>query len=479
MFPESGNSFALNISNSPMNMRSISLIVLLVFTGTATVANAQVYTLKDLLETSKKNYPLLKSKLADVDAVSHEVKFAAADYIPKISAQHQYTYGTDNSVAGSFYPNPTVISPSGGIRDQNIDRAVWGSYTSTLMEWNAINFGKVSGNVKSARANLENSKASYTNEVFQHQIRVTDSYLLKLISDKLVDVHRANLERALRFKQIVDAGVRSGLRPGVDSSLAHVEYIKAKLQLLDVERNKKMQTLRLFELTGTITSDEAVVDSMRFFNDLPVAADTASSRNNHPTLNFYKTQILLDQQRAVAIKRSFLPSITLVGAAWTRGSGIYNEDDSYHTDFQSGTKYRVNNYLLGLATRWVISDYAPIRQRYKIEKSRMTRDEEIYKEQDLRITRVLREAVLQFELALDQARMAPIQLTSARLAFDQANARYKSGLTDLPTLLQSMVVLNKAETDLAIANGNVWRSFLGISAAKGDLSSFLKAAGIQ
>jgi outer membrane protein TolC len=205
----------------------------------------------------------------------------------------------------------------------------------------------------------------------------------------------------------------------------------------------------------------------------------ATQNIKHPTLSFYQTQLNATQQRAVAIKRSFRPSITLVGAAWLRGSGVYNEDDSYHSDFQSGTEYRVSNYLLGIATRWVISDFLPIRQRYKIEQNRISRDEEIYKEQDLKIIRQQRESELQFELALDQARMAPVQLASARQAFQQANARYKSGLADLPTLLQSMTALNKAETDLAIAYSNAWRSLLAVAAAKGDISLFLNAAGIQ
>lgn len=462
-----------------MKMRAIVLIGAF-FLVQISPGKAQAPTLKELLEVSKQNYPLLKSKLAEIEAVSHEVAVASSEYVPKISAQHQYTYGTDNSVAGSFYPNPAVISPSGGIRDHNISRAVWGSYTSALLEWNVVNFGKVSGNIKAAKANLENSKAAYANEFFQHQFKVADNYLLKLIADKLVSVQHVNLDRARRFKETIDAGVRSGLRPGVDSSLAHVEYVKAKLQLLEIERSQKSQTIRLFELTGNIESDLAAVDSMSFYTTLPnINAPTDLSPVVHPTLNFYQAQINASQQRSIAVKRSFLPSVTLVGAAWLRGSGVYNADDSYHTDFRSGTEYRVNNYLLGVATRWVISDYVSVRQRYKMEQDHVSRDEALYKDQDLRLSRQVRESKLQLDMALEQAHMAPTQLASAQHAFQQASARYNSGLTDLPTLLQSMTALNQAETDLAIAYSNAWRSLLAFAAAKGDITIFLNAAGIQ
>jgi outer membrane protein TolC len=131
--------------------------------------------------------------------------------------------------------------------------------------------------------------------------------------------------------------------------------------------------------------------------------------------------------------------------------------------------------LLGVATRWTISDFVSTRQRFKSEQYRAIRDEELSNEQKARTHRQLNEALMQYELSLEQARTAPVQLKAAQEAYLQASARYESGLTDLPTLLQSMVTLNRAEADKAIAYMNVWRSLLAISAAKGDFSIFLNA----
>ena len=76
-------------------------------------------------------------------------------------------------------------------------------------------------------------------------------------------------------------------------------------------------------------------------------------------------------------------------------------------------------------------------------------------------------------MALEQARQAPIQLQAAKQAYNQANSRYQSGLTDLPTLLQSVVTLNRAEVDGYVAISNVWRYLLLKAAAEGDLSLFM------
>jgi outer membrane protein TolC len=84
----------------------------------------------------------------------------------------------------------------------------------------------------------------------------------------------------------------------------------------------------------------------------------------------------------------------------------------------------------------------------------------------------MKDSDMQLNVSLEQSRMAPVQLVAAQQAYRQAEARYKSGLTDLPTLLQSMFTLNRAEADVAIAYINVWRSLLAVAAAKGDLSIF-------
>lgn len=432
--------------------------------------------LSELLDEGVKNYPGIRAILSEKQSFHREVSVARSEYIPKVTAQHQYTYATSNSLAGAFYPNPAVISPAGSIRPENINQATWGSYTSAIFEWNVFNFGKVSGNVKASEKASEAADASYENELLQHKVKIADAYLLNLMYGRLAEIQEVNLERAETFRDVVNAGVSSGMRAGVDSSLASAELVKAKLLLLQAVRDRKTQALRMQELIGNLSSEEIAIDSMLFFSELPPLPDTASWKPQfNPLVRYYQLQAEATQAKSIAIRRSFLPSITLVGAAWARGSGISPEDDSYHTDFRYGTKYRVNNYLLGVSTRWTISDFVSSRQRFRSEQYRAVRDEELFNEQQARTHRQFNESMMQYELSLEQARTAPIQLKAAQDAYKQASARYESGLTDLPTLMQSIVTLNRAEADKAIAYMNVWRSLLAIAAAKGDFSIFQNA----
>lgn len=455
-----------------ISIRYTQVIVLFISTFISLSATAQRVDIRSVLEQSRKNYPSIKAREAEIKSAQEEVSLSTFDYIPKVTVQHQFTYGTSNGVAGSFYPNPAVISPSGGIRPENIYTPTWGSFSTALVEWNVFNFGKIAANKEAAIAGLTNNKAAYEQELFQHQVYVADVYLQTLIAEKLNSIQRVNQNRAFYFKQAVDAGVRSGMRAGVDSSLANAEYVKATLLILESERNHKTQAYRLAELTGAADRDLTLIDSMKFFTSLP-SRPVTTNNVTHPLLNYYQTRVAATQARSLAIKKSLIPSVTLVGAAWARGSGVSPKDDSFDTDFFNGTKFKVYNYLLGVSARWTLTDYVAVRHRFQNEKYKALRDQENYQEQSLRVQRQLNESETQFELTLQQAHTAPIQITAAQHAYQQANARYQSGLSDLPTLLQSILTLNRAEADLAVSYSNVWRSLLAVAAAKGDLSIFL------
>ncbi len=83
------------------------------------------------------------------------------------------------------------------------------------------------------------------------------------------------------------------------------------------------------------------------------------------------------------------------------------------------------------------------------------------------------EAEIQLSVSLQQAELAPVQLKAAQQAYEQAKARYESGLIDLPTYQLSLNLLSRADADCYIAYASAWRALLMKAAAAGDLSLFL------
>jgi outer membrane protein TolC len=461
------------VIKSHFNMKNIVIAIGMLFILSVSNSFGQAIKLQEILAEGKSNFPFLKSKQAEIHSAENRIKSVKTDYLPAFIVQDQYTFSSNNNVAGAFLPNEgSVLSPSGGIRPENIYTGVFGSVATAMVDWKVFNFGKVKANVNSAKAELTRTQADYENELFQHQIKLTDAYLILLINQKLVEAQHQNLERALVFKRVTDAAVSSGMRPGVDSSLAAAEYAKAKLLLLESQRSEKAQRLRLSELTGELR-DSIQVDTMGFYSQLPVTGDQNFSFLANPALRFFQTQIDASQARSMAVRKSSLPSVSLVGAGWGRGSGVSNQNDTYHTDFGSGVKFQVYNYLFGISTRWNLTSILKVRNDYKSEQFQVERFKQLYQTQKLQLDRQSREAEMQLQLSLEQARLTPVQLSAAQRAFNQAEARYQSGLTDLFTLAQSVNALNRAEIDKFVTNGNVWRALLMKAAAAGDLTLFL------
>jgi outer membrane protein TolC len=458
---------------SPYPPANCLYLFFFILIGTCHHAAAQKVTLFQILEEGKQNYPFLKSKQAEIKSAENRMASAKTDYLPSLIVQHQYTFATGNNVNGAFLPNEgSALSPSGGMRPENIYKGAFGSFSTMLVDWKAFNFGKVNANVKAVRAEISRTQADYDNELFQHQVRIADAYLVLLINQKLVEAQRQNLDRALVFKQVTDAAVGSGMRPAVDSSLAAAEYAKARLLLLESRRAEKVQRLRLSELSGNL-QDSIEVDTMRFYSQLPAINGAKDSFMKNPSLMLSEAQIGASYARSMAIRKSFLPSVSLTAAGWGRGSGVSNRDGAYRTDFASGANYQIFNYLFGVSTRWNLTGILRIRNDYRAEQFQVERFQQIYETQKIQLDRQTREAEMQLELSLEQAHLTPMQVEAAQSAFNQAEARYENGLTDLFTLAQSVMTLNRAEIDRYITNGNVWRSLLMKAAASGDLTLFL------
>lgn len=440
--------------------------------GQAMAFAQQPVDLTTALETATNNYPSIRAQAAAVQVASQDLHAATNAYVPRLLLQHQYTYATSNSVEGSYFPNAGTISPSGGIREENIDDATFGSFTSAILEWDVFSFGKIAANIKAAKSGVVSNESAYENEVFQHQVRVIDAYLMLLIAQKLYHIQEHNVKRAQEFSNAVAAGVRSELRPAVDSSLAYSEFAKAKILLLDSKRNQQSRAYQLMELLGMDENQRMITaDSMLFYSETPLLRDSLMA-TSHPLLEMCQARIEYARLNGVVASRSFLPTVSLVAAGWARGSGISNATGDIRTDFQSGIDYQVSNYLLGVTAQWRISDLVSSRTQTKKWKYSTERQTELYNGQKLMLDRQLRDATAQYQVMQEQVRTAPIQLGAAQSAYNQAMARFENGLSDLPTLLQSVVALNRAEADLAIAYSNLWRSRLMVAAAKGDLSLF-------
>jgi len=430
--------------------------------------------LQQALQMAESNYPGIKAKQAQLNGSIAKISSARSGYLPEVSVMDQYLYSTNNGINGTYYSEGGMAIPtSGGVRKDDIYRPVWGSFTTLFVDWKFFTFGKVKAGVNLSRQEMDQANADYVNEVFQHKIKVADTYYLLLMAEKLTAAQEENLKRADAFRKAVNAYAQSGLRPGADSSYTNAEYAKAQISLTQSRQYERSLRYKLAELIGN-SSSTISADTMDAFNKIPSNIFIDSTKiNAHPILKFYQTEIEMSKTRTQIIERSFYPNLSLIGAGWARGSGLSNTDNSYNTDVASGIPYQAYNYMAGISFKWNLLNYAKVHYDTEFERWQTQRYQFLYDEQSLIIKRQIDDAEMQFNTALEQAQLAPLQLKSAKDSYAQTEARYKSGLASFPELTQSFYILNRAETDMAIAYSNVWRALILKSAAAGDINMII------
>lgn len=433
---------------------------------------AQVQNLHQVLEQSKQNFPSIKAKQAEVNSATRKVSANKTDYLPTVLLNTQYSLSSNNNMTGSFYPNDAIgISTTGAALPEDVYRGVYSNLTSLAIDWKVFSFGKVQAGVGVAKQNQQISQADYDNELFQHQVRVIDLYLNALAAQKLVRVQETNLQRAKSVKDIVRSGARSGIRAGVDSMMANAEYARALMQLSESKSQARVANLRLSEVSGIYNKD-LVADTMAFFHQTPFDS-SKTTVSLHPRLKLYRSQIDASIAKSRLAKLNYLPSFSLVASGLARGSGNSRTTGQTSYDLASGASYNLYNYLLGVSFRWNITGLARIKSDYNSEKYLSDKYQYLYEEQELALKRQAGEADAQMELAKEQAQLVPLELEAARNAYNQAKARYESGLSDILSLNQNYYFLNRAEAGYYISMHNLWKALLIKSATSGDLSVFL------
>jgi outer membrane protein TolC len=430
--------------------------------------------LQTALDTAIARYPKIKAFLAEKKSVSEQVKSSRTAYLPSLQLQEQLTYGTVNSLAGQYYSNEgAAISTSGGINPAQNWNAISSQFTSVVLSGPIFAFGKINAGIKEKEAKLKIADAEYQNEIFQHKIKVTEAYLYLLVYQKLRTAQAQNVKRAASINELIKSSVSSGLKPGVDSSYSAAELSKARINYLASLRDEKTWQIKFGEFIG-MPNTYFIVDSMAFNSTLPVINATPNSTDNNPLINIYRNKIESDLFAAKTIKRSYLPTLKYLAAGTARGSGISNTG-IYSSNFSDGVQFSRYNYMVGAYFLWNVMDIFRITHNYKSYMYEVQKDKALLDETRMNLNGQLENANAQLNLAIEQAKEAPIQLNAASSGFDQSKARYESGLGTLLELSQNLYILARAEADYSITYNNTWRSLLSIAASTGDINLFLNS----
>jgi outer membrane protein TolC len=449
-------------------------------------AIAQALTLRQAVQTALTNYGTIRAKADYVKAAQQNVALAKSQYLPDVSLAAQQVYGTANADYGPLagYKVAPVASSGPVFATQNWN-AAFGALYWTNINWDFFQFGKYKELTKAAQSMLNQNQSDLDQERFEQSVRVSGAYLQLLAAQKLIISQKKNLDRALAFDTVVTARARSGLNPGVDSSLSHAEVSAARIALtnsIEAEQEYANQLAQQMQVRPP-DSNNYTLDSA-FVTKVPssLASPAAQPLNAHPLLKFYEQRIAVSNQQARYLRTLAYPTFSLLGVFQDRGTGFdYNygtngstgsNANGYTPNYFKGVGFETANYLVGVGVYWDIT--SPFRVHHQVAAQNFTteglREEYGVVAQELQAQVILAET--RIRNSLENYREAPVQVKAASDAYIQKETLYKNGLATIVDVTTAAFILNQAETQRDVIDTNVWQALLYKAASTGDFALF-------
>ncbi len=432
--------------------------------------------LKQAIDSAIKNYPELNAKQFEIKSANAAVLDAKDQRLPSLTLSDQVDIGTANSLDGSYFPMGIIPSTSGGITAENNSSLFSGNIGVAYLEHELYNFGLNQASIASAKSFANISKADYDATSYSLQYQISQVFFDLLKYRLLANVQQKNIERYNVLFNYIKAYTGSGIKAGVDSSVANAEVSKAKIQYIQTLEIYNKLKAEFIYYTG-IKNNNFEIDTGAYHlpdvlrNQLQSAVSADSVSSSNPILVYYNSQWEYALSQEKLTKKSYLPKLYLVGSAWMRGSSI--SPTAGYQDYSTGLNYSRYNYMAGLAFTYNIIDIVHRKDKVAAQYFHAEAVHEEVNQQKLLLNNQLQQADIAIQAVLNRAREIPIQLRAAQNAFSQKSAQYNAGIANIAELTDASYLLYRAETDAVEIQSDLLNTLLQKAIANNTLNTFL------
>lgn len=408
-------------------------------------------SLNTLISSVSRQAPSLRTDAAAILVKQQLATEVHNSWLPNLRLNYQADLGTNNNVAGPYFGFGIIPSDSRGVRGTSNTTAVSANVGVAALDWEIYNFGAYGAQNKVANSDIQVQQSQFAASKYQLLDYAIQNYLQLMRLENFRTIQARNIQRNLEIRRSIQSLAKSGVRAGIDTSIAEAELSKARLNYIELNNQFKQVQLQLSVISGlpyqTIRPDTSSADVL-----LRTHADLQSNGPdtvNHPLISYYKSAYQNSLQREVLAKKSFNPKIMLEGAVWGRGSSIDAND--HFNSLSSGWGFDRNNYLVGVGITYNLSDLR--RRQLKLRSQKASTDYTLKKLEEQKA--LLATSVSQSDIALETAQQRmeeiPKQLKAAKDGYRQKLSLYRNGLTDIIELNAALNILYRAETDEAQA----------------------------
>jgi len=423
--------------------KSLHVILLLLV---SIAANAQQpVSLKQLLIQVDKSAPTLITDSSAIGIRQAQAAEVRNNWLPNLRLSYQADLGTNNNVAGPYFGFGIIPSDSRGVRTESNTTAVSANVGVAALDWEVYNFGAYGAQNRVAQSNIQVEQNNFAQSKYQLEAYTISNYLLLTSLQDYLKIQARNIQRNQEILRSIGSLTRSGVRPGVDTSIANAELSKARLNYIELNNQVQQVQLRLATVSG-LSYQSIVADTLienQLINSYYGQLNTDTS--NHPLINYYKSLYQNSKEQESLVKKQYNPKILLEGAAWGRGSSVDAND--HFNSVSTGWGFQRDNYLVGLGISYNLFDLRRKQLKVRTQKTQSDYFQNKLQEQKTLLAANASQAYAQMQTARERLQEIPRQLKAANDGYRQKLSLYKNGLTDIIELDAALNILYRAEID--------------------------------
>ena len=422
-------------------------------------------SLQDLLNNMQSNYELLKYQGSLVKASEAQKKAVSYDRLPHLNTMLQATVNSVNNQEGAYQSYGVIPSIISGVRAQSNLGAVSGDAAFAGLNWEAVNFGAYKANENLAKQNMlvqMNTLASTQYDVDGYAA----AYYIELVRQfQLQTVQQDNVNRLQQLKTTIGALVNSGVRPGVDSSVASAELSKSIVGLYQVQKNLAQTKVRLSTLTGLSTgqlnADTSAVNKVNS-DGMNLVFNAVADTVHHPYITLFTSIYDRSKARLQLENKSYYPKVFVDADAWVRGSSL-SGTDQYNSDLLQGYQPNRFNYLVGLTMTYDIFNVAHKRLNSSVYRYEMDAAYHQLQNEKVNLNSDVQQALLEKDFEYNRLVETKHELDEAATAYNQQLSLYKNGLSSIIELNTALDYYIQAQKDYVEANVGLMKSVINYS----------------
>ncbi len=429
-------------------------------------------TIAQAVAAALRNYPAIRVTQEQMNAAAAGIRLARTAYLPRVDALAQVNRATRNTFYGLLTPQG-IIPGVDGVNANN-GGTVWDSGVGVLVSWQPFDFGLRAANVASRTALREQAQAALDRTRYEVAVEAADAYLTVVAAEQTAKAARAAVESWQVLLKTTHALVAAQLRPGADESRVRAELAFAGTGLAQAEQAIAVARATVGQFVGRDAS-QVELNPGKLLESLPAErAEPALDAAGNP-LAWEQSSVIVEQRSELhALERSYFPQFSFDLLAAARGRGL--ELNGGRMGGWNGLAPTVQDYSAGLTVTFGAMDRFAIREQEAMQTSTIRAGEAQYQVIATKLEAQFQAALAALNGARRVAENTPVEVSSARMALDQATARYRSGLAPVDDVAQAQRLMAQAEIDDALARLNVWRARLQLAAARGDIQPFLSEA---